>query len=304
MGLYRVGNLLDGLLKRDVCDRKLVFLGLGSLGGFLANNLMVYPWREVVFIDPDTLSIENVERHPLGSEFCGVTKVKGMFELAVRNGADPHSIIIHQGYAEDYLDQHTDADLILVNVDNRQSKSNINNWCFQYGIPALYGGVYPKGTGGDVTYIPNPVDVCFECADFMQGGTWTKPKPNYGVELVPVTQESTAVPALRWAVNSISCDMAGLALEILKGGEVPAQILVHIHDWDSVFELTGSEQIGALAQFIAAEEALGLVPNNRLSVRSSGEFSWLVQRQYVPMTIKRWEDCPYHVTESNSADEI
>jgi tRNA A37 threonylcarbamoyladenosine dehydratase len=51
MDLYRTTGLLD---LKTMTSKKLLFLGVGSLGSLTVANL-AYPWKEIVLVDADNL---------------------------------------------------------------------------------------------------------------------------------------------------------------------------------------------------------------------------------------------------------
>lgn len=305
MKLFRVSGVLDLDVIRA---RKLLFLGLGSLGSLTAGNLP-YEWRETVLIDPETLEENNIERHLLGRAELGQPKAEGVRRWFIDRGIDPRTIVSHVGNAQDFLDLHTDADLLIVGVDNRRARDDVNAWAVEYNIPAIYGGIYPRGTGGDVMVISRPREVCGLCAEFRMGNLEYKGKPtdDYGVniaELLDTRGDLKAVPALRWAISSIAADMADIALDILmKGGEVKPHILVHAHHWEPVLVLRPGRALTTLASFIASLPAMGLLETMKLGKLSDGTYQLLVQRGIVSLRLERWNRCSLHAG-SISTEEI
>jgi molybdopterin/thiamine biosynthesis adenylyltransferase len=302
MELHRTAGLLDG---EQVRSKKIVFLGLGSLGSLVLGNL-AYPWKKIVLVDPDKLDEHNVERHLLGRRSLGKSKADEIAEWLVDRGINRDQIEAHTAYAEKVLPDHTDADLVVVNVDVRQVSDNINAWCHEHDIPALYGGIYPLGTGGEVIVIREPHDICYLCAaHFMGRGYEGHLNFNYGLD--PLEQEAEqgnlkAVPALRWAISSVASDMADLALEILNGGTPQPQVLVHAHAWEPILTVGSGPELNALTGYILNQRDLGLIPNMKLT-KNDRRYQVETTRSVLSLHLKRWEDCPLH-TASVSANEI
>ncbi len=296
----------DGVLDIDRVRRsKLLFIGAGSLGSLLISNL-AYPWRQVVMVDPDPLEEHNVERHLLGYDEVGYPKVEGMFRWLLNRRMDPQTILPHVGEVEDVLDEHTDADLVLVSIDRRRSCDNINAWCAANNLPALYGGVYPLGSGGQVAVIPTPRDVCYLCEEHMMGGEYEGHEvTDYAInpaELVDGLGQPTAVPALRTPINGIASDMAAIALEMLMGQTLAPQVLVHGFDWEPVLNLWPGDQLKAVAGFIGAQRSLGLVPTSRLVPCEPKGFTWSVKRGIVSLALPQWASCPLHSQQVSPED--
>ena len=302
MDLFRTTGVLD---PEQVRSKKIVFLGLGSLGSLAVSNL-AYPWRKIVLVDPETLDEHNVERHLLGRSSLGKSKAQEIADWLVDRGLNRDQIEAHDAYAEKVLPDHTDADLVVVNVDIRQVSDNINAWCYENNIPAVYGGIYPLGTGGETIVIREPRDICYLCAaHFMGRGYEGHLNADYGLD--PREQEDQqdnlkAVPALRWAISSVASDMADLSLEILKGGTPESQVLVHAHAWEPVLNLGSGKELNALTGFILNQSKLGLVPNMKL-IKNDRRYQVETTRSVLSLQLKRWEDCPMH-SSLVSADEI
>lgn len=305
MEFHRIAGILD---LSQVRKQKVVFVGFGSLGSLVLSSL-AYPWREMVLIDPELLEKNHIERHLLGQSELGQPKVEGGRRWLIDRGLPARIITTHVGDAQEFLDAHTDTDLLIVGVDNRRTRDDVNAWAVEHNISAIYGGIYPKGTGGDVMVIPRPREACGLCAEYRMGNLEYKGKPtgDYGVniaELVDARGDLKAVPALRWAVSSIAADMADIALDtLMKGGEVEPHILVHAHHWEPVLVMRPGGALNTLASFIASQPALGLLGTMKLGKLDDGTYQLFVQRGIVSLQLERWSHCPLHA-ESIASEEI
>jgi molybdopterin/thiamine biosynthesis adenylyltransferase len=300
MELHRASGLLD---PKTVASKKLLFLGLGSVGSLTVANL-AYPWRQIVLVDPETLGVENVERHLLGKRYLGQAKVKGIAEYLIDKGINPETITTHVKRAQSVLDEHKDDDLAIVNIDERGGSYDVNTWCFENNIPALYGGVYPRGTGGEVIVIINPHDACYYCAAHkMERDTYQGVNVNYG--LGEITDPEAGLPALHWAISSTAADMADFALEILSGGNPQQQVFVRAHNtWEPIFHLGRGQDLNVLSAYIVNQSALGLIPNMKL-IKTKERYTLKANRSIFSLVLSRWEECPIHRTpQFYSADDI
>ena len=52
----------------DFLNKKVVIIGLGSVGSFVANNLSKMGIAKLLLIDPDFLTVDNISRHYLGMD--------------------------------------------------------------------------------------------------------------------------------------------------------------------------------------------------------------------------------------------
>lgn len=298
MNLHRATGLLDLSVIRT---KKIVFLGLGSLGSMAVANL-AYPWRSIVLVDPEVLEENNIERHLLGRSELGKPKVEGVRRWLVDRGISAQSVTMHQGYAEDVLDDHTDADLLVVAIDHRSARDDVNAWAVANGIPMVVGGIYSMGTGGHVMAIPAPQQACYRCAEHLMGADQYagKPTADYGVDISQLTDDQgdlRAVPALRFAISALASDMVDVALEILtKGGDRASHVLVHAHSWEPVLVLRQGSALATVASFIASFPTLGLLPTMKLRKLGTGGYELLVHRGIFSLRLDRWDGCPLHAS--------
>lgn len=300
MKLHRAEGLLD---LEEIQSKKVVFLGLGSLGSLTLGNL-AYPWGQIVLVDPQDLEVHNVERHLLGMDDVGTSKASAIARWLSNRGIAGSTITVCPVEADEALETHSDADLLVVNIDNKTACAQVNRWCIKQNIPALYGGVYPKGTGGHIIVVPNPREQCYECAEHMMGGDYQGHlDADYGIDPLRVQDVAPkAVPALRWAINSLASDMAGYALDLLKGGEIASQVYIRAHTWEPILVLGGAE-LTSVAEFVVSQPALGLMPNLRLEATDSGEYELKVRRGSLSLQLRKWDMCPAHSADV-TAEEI
>jgi hypothetical protein len=245
-----------------------------------------------VLVDPEKLAPENVERHLLGRRFVGRPKVEGVAEYLSDKGINPNTIIGYEVQAQSIYEAHTDADLAIVNIDDRGSLRDVNTWCALNNIPALYGGVYPRGTGGEVIVVPNPKDICYRCATYKMGrDEYEGFEVNYG--LGEVTEVNThGLPALHCAISATAADMADFALEILCGGNPIPQILVHaFNTWEPIFR--PGPALNAVSSFIVSHPEMGLVSNMKIELEQ-GRYTLKAKRSICSLVLDRWEECQIH----------
>ncbi|MDB8626694.1 ThiF family adenylyltransferase, partial [Streptococcus parasanguinis] len=62
---YRVSRTSQ---EYDFLNKKVVIIGLGSVGSFVANNLSKMGIEKLLLIDPDFLTVDNISRHYLGMD--------------------------------------------------------------------------------------------------------------------------------------------------------------------------------------------------------------------------------------------
>ncbi len=296
MQLYRTQGILD---LSQVRQQKLLVLGLGSVGSLCVSNL-AYPWRQIVLADPDTLEPENIERHLLGHDGnIGQPKVDGVKRWLVDRGMQEQNITAYHGNALDILDQHTDADLVLVAIDKRRVRDAINGWCYSHRIPAMYGGVYPKAVGGHIMVIPDPHQACYLCAEHLMGGdTQDSKEVNYAVDITQIKDESDmeAAVALRAPINAIATTMANLALDFLKGSTVESQVFIQVFaEWENIVMLPHQHPVVEASSHYAEQlKKTMLMPTEEVQI--DGQWAVINRRNTTAqLSLYRWAKCPLHL---------
>lgn len=289
MQLYRADNNL--LPKDKIQGKKIVFIGVGSLGSLTIAQL-AYPFREIVLVDPDVLARENIERHVLGYSSVGRPKVEAMADWLVDRGISPSKIKAFQSNAEEVLDDHKDADLVIVTTGTGHVCEYVNSWV---SCPVIYGGHFENKQGGEVIVLPSPKQVCYLCAQFLLGRESREHTRACGV-VDPDAETDKYFFYLRYSVDLIASWIAHFALLVLKGGGVQAQVFVLAYNNYPALELEEGGALEAVTPFVSAQEGLGLVPS--LSLGMTGESITLnLHNTTVSYALSEWNECPLHETD-------
>lgn len=159
----RVEKLLGKEALKQLAQKKVAVVGLGSGGGFVALSLAMSGVGSFILIDDDRVEQTNVVRHVADLRDVGRPKVEAVADLIRER--NPHAQVEAViGRLEQYTHKIAEADLVVVGVDGELVKYAINNVCRENGVTAVYAGVYERGEGGDVTIIrPTPDSPCYAC---------------------------------------------------------------------------------------------------------------------------------------------
>ncbi|MBM4360049.1 MAG: ThiF family adenylyltransferase [Deltaproteobacteria bacterium] len=156
-----------GLLETDaLAARKVGVVGLGSGGAPIALDLARAGVGSFVLIDPDTLELANVVRHPCGLRDLGRTKVAAVRDAILdRNPyarVETHAVDINADLSRSraLLDG---CDLILGATDGTRSRSNINRIALDLRKPVLFGRAITRAAGGDVLRVRPGLGPCLAC---------------------------------------------------------------------------------------------------------------------------------------------
>lgn len=301
MKLFRAENLIDLSV---VGKTTIAIAGAGSLGS-LVTSLLAYPWGKIILIDPDKLEDKNVERHLLGYSQLGKYKAQAMAEWLIDRGVDPRRIVAITDMRQE-MEALKSANIIVVSIDNPAACYEINQLAVNLNIPAVYGGVYPMGTGGQTVVVPTPKEMCYFCAEKQTGVLEYKGKKadgDYGVDPMKLVGDAgtlTAVPALKYAISAIASDMAAAVMDILSGVAEP-EILIHAQSWEGILNLRSGKELNALSSFVTALSGLGVVSNMKLEAQSGG-YVFSMKQGKMALKLKRWQVCPAHSCNTSAED--
>jgi molybdopterin/thiamine biosynthesis adenylyltransferase len=159
---------LDGLVDLDALRRsRVVVAGLGSGGSTVALELAKAGVGRFVLIDHDRISETNLVRHECDDRYFGWPKVEAVADLISHR--NPEAMV--ETIESDLLDLGSrlealvaDAALVAGCTDAEPPKHLLNRFCSAAGVPAVYAGVYERGTGGEVIRCAGGEgDACYAC---------------------------------------------------------------------------------------------------------------------------------------------
>lgn len=114
--------------------RKVVIMGIGSVGGFVAEHLACAGVGHLVLVDPELLAAANAGRHILGINSLGRSKAIGVAEL-LELRFPHHKFRGIQAKAQDFIREQAselaDCDLVLCLTGDWSVDSFVNQWYLQ-----------------------------------------------------------------------------------------------------------------------------------------------------------------------------
>lgn len=140
-----------------IAKRRVVVVGVGSVGSAIAESLAAGGVGTLDLIDADDLSTENVHRHLLGMSDVGGRKVDALSKhLKARF---PHlRFVPHEARVEAILEKNRDrlasADLVILATGEETTERRVNR-LLRGGPPLLHAWVEPLGIAGHVLYSRN-----------------------------------------------------------------------------------------------------------------------------------------------------
>lgn len=151
-----------------VVNKKLLLIGCGSIGGYVANELVKSGFEKITLIDNDFLYEENIYRHLLGIEYVDKYKCVALQEylnknipcLSINSLVDNIEDAVYEGNID-----FKDYDIIISAIGNH----NVNRWINKYifknkiDVPLIYTWNEVLGIGNHIAYIKYGNMGCYEC---------------------------------------------------------------------------------------------------------------------------------------------
>ncbi|MVX64387.1 hypothetical protein GKZ28_11865 [Clostridium chromiireducens] len=151
-----------------ICDKKVLVIGCGSIGGYLISELIKAGISNICMVDNDILSSNNIYRHLLGMEYVGDYKTTAIINYMTKNL--PYVTLTScESEIEDAINDKDinieDYDLVISATGNH----NVNRWLNHYiysnriDTPVIYLWNEVLGIGSHAVYINRKNKGCFEC---------------------------------------------------------------------------------------------------------------------------------------------
>ena len=165
----------------SITEKTVCLIGGGSLGSEVAQLLINAGVQKLMIFDPETLSIDNIGRHLLGSREVGRNKAEALRDHLT--GQFPHVKItaIPKNW-QDFMEEADaqlllNADLLISLTGEWPSDCQLNSEIRARGLPPLiFGWTEPHGYAGHALYVG------------IRGGCLACGRDAFGQVLDPVTK--------------------------------------------------------------------------------------------------------------------
>lgn len=161
--------------KHHACLRgkKVLLLGCGSLGGPLAQHLVMAGIGSLRIIDPQLLSWANVGRHPLGAEHVGRSKALALAEQLQQSypHADVYGVLsTYEEFSSENLELVKEADVIVCATAEWETENLLNLQKVNGELPPslLFTWTEPNACAGHAVAIQG-TSPCFQCGMTPKG---------------------------------------------------------------------------------------------------------------------------------------
>jgi len=210
----------EGILSPALADRKVLIVGAGSVGSYLAEVLARSGVGAFTIVDPDEVEAVNVGRSAYRVADVGLGKAWAAAEivLSINPGARVGVLAVRHEDV-DLAALVAEADVVVAATDDPAAQARVGHFAYWAGRPAVFPGLYQGARGGEVI-IAAEGSACFACAtggvraDLQETGSGDVAAPtDYG------TGRLIAEPGLLTDVHHVAAIAAKATLGLLHAPE-------------------------------------------------------------------------------------
>ena len=206
----------EGILSPALADRRVLIVGAGSAGSYMAEVLARSGVGAFTIVDPDEVEPANVGRSAYRVADVGLGKAWAAAEivLSVNPGARV-GVLAGRHEDVDLAALVAEADVVVAATDDPAAQARVGHFAYWAGRPAVFPGLYQGARGGEVI-IAADGSACFACAtggvraDLQETGSGdVAARTDYG------TGRLIAEPGLLTDVHHVAAIAAKAALGLL-----------------------------------------------------------------------------------------
>lgn len=157
-----------GILSQQISTKRVLIAGTGSVGSYLAEQLIRSGVGAVTLIDPEIVETVNLCRTTYDLTDVGHPKVEALgrrllhINPLVELTLQSKSLLDYQVADFDALVQQ--ADLVIATTDDPAAQRILNRFAYFHGKPTLFVGLYNGAEGGEVIFTLSEKTPCYLCA--------------------------------------------------------------------------------------------------------------------------------------------
>ncbi|MHA1401350.1 MAG: ThiF family adenylyltransferase [Candidatus Heimdallarchaeaceae archaeon] len=284
MDYSRIAHIFDPDVFKD---KKILIVGMGSVGYPIAQHLVMSGIRKLILFDPDTYDLPNLVKHPGWRKNIGEYKVDMFEEWAL----DRNPNVEIKSFKEDVIDSYNfdvqimKCDIVVNLPDNTETRMYVSDKAIQHNKICITSGVFRTGYGGSVLvfrpYNKGKQDACVNCLDII-----AKKNDWYQGDDIPLTDIENELiygqDLHNFSVSGLSSDIGFINLLTVK---FILWELVRGNDYPYCTDLSKYNYL--------------VFYNRKVVTDDFTIFPFEVRK----MTIPKIRDCPVHPIEEMSEDE-
>jgi len=166
---------LDGLVPEQIDSKRILIIGCGSVGSFMASELVRTGIRHMTLIDHDIVEWPNLTRTVYTASDVGSLKVEALDmhlrtifpDLNIKTygiGIQTVGAFNTWSLSEEFVNEFKSADLIIAAADQPKASGLINRYSYMYGKTVVYPGLYKGAKGGEVVTVVPGKTPCYHCS--------------------------------------------------------------------------------------------------------------------------------------------
>jgi hypothetical protein len=157
-----------GVLSKDILFKRVLIIGVGSVGSYIAEQMVRSGVGSLIMIDPDVVEYSNLSRTNYCLADVGKPKVEALAGLLLNINPS----IKQKFYAKDIQDfsavelneMFGQSDVVVAATDDPRAQRTINRFAYGNGKPAIFVGLYEGADGGEVILSVPDTTPCYQCA--------------------------------------------------------------------------------------------------------------------------------------------
>jgi molybdopterin/thiamine biosynthesis adenylyltransferase/proteasome lid subunit RPN8/RPN11 len=222
-----------GVLSQHISGKCVLVAGTGSVGSYIAEQLVRSGVGKLILIDPETVETANLCRTNYDIEDLGRSKVEALAKRLLHINPKVELTLHHQNLSdftpEEFAGLVTAADLVIATTDDVNAQRILNRFAYKLGKPGLFVGLYKGAEGGEVIFtIPNRTP-CYMCVTanrhkYEQVGGSVSAEGDYGSN--GRVMGEVAISADIHHVSSVAVKM-GLSLLLPEDAEAKLKGFLH-----------------------------------------------------------------------------
>jgi molybdopterin/thiamine biosynthesis adenylyltransferase len=270
----------SGILSRELHRRRVLIAGCGSVGSYVAEQLVRSGVGAFTLLDPERVEAANLSRAAYRATDLGLQKTEalGRHLLHVNPALqlDLHALDLNELEASALDAMVRAADLVVAATDDPAAQRALNRFAYARGKPALFVGLYAGAHGGEVLASVPERTACYLCATRTRGGA-ERATGRVGADLDYGTARLQGEPALGADIHHVASAAVKLALALL----LPAGS-------DAKLKAFAEEVLASGAPYLT----MSMVPRYWFYPRIFGETPGQGAYQAVWLATSRDEECP------------
>jgi hypothetical protein len=209
-----------GLLSPALAGRRVLVVGAGSVGSYVAETMTRSGVGAFTIVDPDDVEPANLGRSAYRVADVGLAKSRALADLVL--SINPRArVAAHTARHED-VDLAAlvgESDLVVAATDDPQAQTRLGHFAYRLGRPAVFPGLYQGAHGGEVI-VAAPGTACFTCAT---GGVRADLQETASGSVAAATDYGTgrliAEPGLLADIHQVSAAAVKIALGLLHDAD-------------------------------------------------------------------------------------